>query len=98
MDEAEPGIGEGIGGAAEPTIVLPAEPPASPVVQPLVPRRPSARLVVSNQVGLTVGDGFKFGCGLMLAVGIGLLIGFVAITLGFLIASLMGVPMHIGGG
>ncbi len=36
--------------------------------------------VEREQVGLTVGDGFKFGCGFVLAAIIGLLAALVVIT------------------
>jgi hypothetical protein len=46
---------------------------------------------------LGVAEGFKFGCGFMMAAGIALLVGFVALSAGFLLASLLGIPLPIGG-
>jgi len=48
-----------------------------------------------SELRLTVGDGFKFGCGLMMAVGIALLAGLLALSIGFLLASLLGIPLPI---
>lgn len=47
-------------------------------------------------LGLTVGDGFKFGCGLMMAVVITVLVGLLVISVALLVASLMGVPVPLG--
>ncbi|MBI4495088.1 MAG: hypothetical protein HY690_20120 [Chloroflexi bacterium] len=49
-------------------------------------------------LGLTVGDGFKFGCGLVLAFAIAALVGLLLASLVFLAASLIGVPVPLGRG
>ncbi|MCC7105236.1 MAG: hypothetical protein IT307_08850 [Chloroflexi bacterium] len=41
---------------------------------------------------LTVGDGFKFGCGLSIALGTALLIGVLTLLIITLAGSLAGVP------
>ena len=44
-------------------------------------------------VNFSVGDGFKFGCGFMLAVGISLFGLFLAASVIFFVAALAGVPV-----
>ena len=52
-----------------------------------------AERVEQGVVGLTVGDGFKFGCGFALALTIGLLSALVVLT-GFLaVGILLGVKL-----
>lgn len=46
---------------------------------------------------LGIADGFKFGCGFFMATGLALLVGVLALSFGFLIASLMGVPIALSG-
>jgi len=43
-----------------------------------------------NPVSFSVGDGFKFGCGFMLALAIGLLAMAVLVSLVVLLATIMG--------
>jgi hypothetical protein len=71
-----------------------------PTQEPATPERPlrqmlSARAAVP--LSLSVGDGFKFGCGFIMAAAIGLLLALLALALGFLLASLLGVPLPIAG-
>lgn len=47
-------------------------------------------------LGLTVGDGFKFGCGLALALTLAGLCVFVLLSALFLAASVVGVPVPLG--
>jgi hypothetical protein len=49
-------------------------------------------------LALTVGAGFKFGCGLMLAVATSALALFLVLSVIFFIASLAGIPLPIGAG
>ena len=42
---------------------------------------------------LSVGTGFKFGCGFMLAIGVTALCVFLVLSLVFFVASLVGVPL-----
>lgn len=51
---------------------------------------------VFSPFSLTVGDGFKFGCGFLMALTIASLIGFLVLSLILLIASLVGAPLPIG--
>ena len=46
-----------------------------------------------NPVSFSVGDGFKFGCGFMLALAIGLLAGLVLLSLLILLATAMGADL-----
>jgi hypothetical protein len=54
-------------------------------------------VVAASEIRISVGDGFKFGCGFLLAVAIALLVGVLALSLGFLLASLLGIPLPVGG-
>ena len=47
-------------------------------------------------LALSVGAGFKFGCGFMLAMGMAAFALFLAFSVVFFIASLMGIPLPIG--
>jgi hypothetical protein len=51
---------------------------------------------VFTPFSLTVGDGFKFGCGLSMALTIVLLIGLLLVSLVLLAASLVGAPVPFG--
>ena len=44
-------------------------------------------------IGLTVGDGFKFGCGFFLAFAIGLLAALVVLTAFLAVGVLLGVQI-----
>ena len=46
-----------------------------------------------NPVSFSVGDGFKFGCGFMLALAIGMLAGLVLLSLLILLAAVMGADL-----
>jgi hypothetical protein len=48
---------------------------------------------VFTPFSLTVGDGFKFGCGFTMALVIAMLIGLLALSLVFLMANLVGAPI-----
>ena len=49
-------------------------------------------------VGLTVGDGFKFGCGFALALLIGLLVGLVILTGLAALGIILGLKLPLVGG
>ena len=63
------------------------EQPAEPAAEPALPEP------VFTPFSLTVGDGFKFGCGFMMALAIALLILLLIFSLFALAASLVGVPL-----
>ena len=56
---------------------------------PRGPGRPTGR-PARNPVSLSVGDGFKFGCGFVLALAISVLAGVVLLSLLVLLAVVMG--------
>lgn len=46
-------------------------------------------------MNLTVGDGFKFGCGAVLAVAFAVVVVLLVVALGVFISSLMGRPLPV---
>ena len=46
-------------------------------------------------MNLTVGDGFKFGCGFFMAMVLAALVGFVVLALLFVVTSLLGLNLPI---
>jgi hypothetical protein len=48
-----------------------------------------------NPVSFSVGDGFKFGCGFMLALAIGLLAMAVLVSVLVLLATMMGADLLV---
>ncbi len=66
------------------------EPPIRPTDDAALPEP------VFTPFSLTVGDGFKFGCGFMMALAIALLILLLMVSLFSLAASLIGVPLPGG--
>ena len=77
-------------------------PGPAPVTEsvPAAPRSALERTLpldpIFSPFSLTVGDGFKFGCGFLMALTIASLIGFLVLSLILLIASLVGAPLPIG--
>jgi hypothetical protein len=77
------------------------------VVAPVAPAAPAARPPVAEAVtatkedvvyvplAITIGDGFKFGCGFFLAFVLAGLVGFVLIAALFLLTSLFGLNLPI---
>ena len=63
-------------------------------------RTPPEEAIIPEPVftpfSLTVGDGFKFGCGLMMAVAIATLIAMLALSIFWLAASIIGVAPPFG--
>jgi hypothetical protein len=70
-------------------------PESAPTDRP-IRRPPDSRLSAPASLELSVGDGFKFGCGFIMAGAIGLLVAILALAIGFLLASLLGVPLPLG--
>ena len=76
--------------------VAPPAPP-EPVVSPTLPvYTPEHVEPMYLPLALSVGAGFKFGCGFMLAMGMAAFALFLAFSVVFFIASLMGIPLPIG--
>jgi hypothetical protein len=71
----------------------PAEPEAHAVIAPApVPATPE---MVYVPLAITIGDGFKFGCGFFLAMVLVMLVGFVLLAALFLLTSLLGLNLPI---
>lgn len=66
-------------------MVVRAEPPAEPAAE-------DGSQPVFTPFSLTVGDGFKFGCGFSIALGTAMLIGLLLLLIVTLAANLAGVP------
>jgi hypothetical protein len=94
----------------EPPALTPEEPPPAPPVEPPtevtttavveapVVVRPANRLeqeVTFVPLAVTVGDGFKFGCGFFLAFVLAMLIGFVLFAALFVLTNLFGLNLPI---
>ena len=56
---------------------------------------PADREVMFVPLAVSVGDGFKFGCGFFLAMVLALLVGFVALALMFVVTSLLGLNLPL---
>jgi hypothetical protein len=67
----------------------------TPVAQTFVPR-PAQQEVMFVPLAVSVGDGFKFGCGFFLAMVLAMLVGFVVLALLFVITSVFGVNVPFG--
>lgn len=52
--------------------------------------------IVYTPYALSVGDGFKFGCGVVLAIGVALMIGALIAAVLVLLASLAGISLPLG--
>lgn len=82
-------------------IVAPEAPPEPPAADELAPpvaaaiSAPSQQDVVYVPLAITIGDGFKFGCGFFLAFVLAALVGFVLLAALFLLTSLFGLNLPI---
>jgi hypothetical protein len=82
---------------------LSSESPTPPPIAEAYPEERTFRragevpVVAASEIRISVGDGFKFGCGFLLAVAIALLVGILALSVGFLLASLLGIPLPVAG-
>jgi len=66
--------------------------PAAVVAQPIsAPERETVFVPMS----VTIGDGFKFGCGFFLALVLAMLVGFVLLAALFVLTSLFGLNLPI---
>ena len=74
-----------------------AETVALPVVSPApAPAPPAEPQVTYVPMSVTIGDGFKFGCGFFLAGVVALLVGFVLLAALFVLTGLFGLSLPIG--
>ena len=71
----------------------------TPTVEPVAvvaqPASPQERDVVFVPMSVTIGDGFKFGCGFFLALVLAMLVGFVLLAALFVLTSLFGLNLPI---
>lgn len=93
----------------EPTPQPPPPPPAlAPEVAPAPPddghlppepvadyAHPAAPQTLYVPLAVTIGDGFKFGCGFFLALVLAMLVGFVLLAALFVLTSLFGLNLPI---
>ena len=78
---------------------LPTEANQSTTLIPTEAPHPVAsteREVIYVPLAVTIGDGFKFGCGFFLAMVVALLVGFVLLAALFVITGLFGLNLPIG--
>jgi hypothetical protein len=66
--------------------------PVGILAQPLTS---SERETVFVPMSVTIGDGFKFGCGFFLALVLAMLVGFVLLAALFVLTSLFGLNLPI---
>ncbi len=66
-----------------------------PVAAVAQPASPQERETVFVPMSVTIGDGFKFGCGFFLALVLAMLVGFVLLAALFVLTSLFGLTLPI---
>jgi hypothetical protein len=69
--------------------------PTEPVGILAQPLTSSERETVFVPMSVTIGDGFKFGCGFFLALVLAMLVGFVLLAALFVLTSLFGLNLPI---
>jgi hypothetical protein len=72
----------------------PTPPPPTEVVAVQSAAPPSSDLIYVP-LAITIGDGFKFGCGFFLAAVLVMLVGFVLLAALFLLTSVLGLNLPI---
>ena len=70
--------------------------PAPHAVAVAEPLAPGQRDVVYVPLAVSIGDGFKFGCGFFLASVLAGLVGFVLLAALFLLMGVMGLNLPLG--
>jgi hypothetical protein len=93
-----------------PPLVVPHEtawsPPPRPVTEPRLPEAEAPAVpplavtrlqpdVLYVPMAVSIGDGFKFGCGFFLALVLAMLVGFVLLAALFLLTTLFGLNLPI---
>ena len=75
------------------------EPEVRPAPEPPIPPPPVVTRVEHETVyvpmAVSIGDGFKLGCGFFLAMVIALLVGFVLLALLFVLSSVVGLNLPL---
>jgi hypothetical protein len=66
--------------------------PEAPIARPA---SPGEREVLFVPLAVSIGDGFKFGCGFFLALVLAMLVGFVLLAALFVLTSLFGLNLPI---
>jgi len=89
--EPAPAIAEPAPGVAEPVAAV-----AEPVPAQAVAAAPQTRDVMYVPLAVSVGDGFKFGCGFFLALVLAMLVGFVLLAALFALTSIFGLNLPLG--
>ena len=74
------------------SVLAPPRPTIPAAVAPIA----AEREVTYVPLAVTIGDGFKFGCGFFLAMVLALLVGFVLVAALFVLTGLSGVALPIG--
>jgi hypothetical protein len=69
--------------------------PTEPVAIVAQSASPQEREMVFVPMSVTIGDGFKFGCGFFLALVLAMLVGFVLLAALFVLTSLFGLNLPI---
>jgi hypothetical protein len=89
-------------GSEAPAVDSGAEAEAQPRYRPieasavaLRPATPGEQETLFVPLAVTVGDGFKFGCGFFLALVLAMLVGFVLLAVLFVLTSLFGLNLPI---
>jgi hypothetical protein len=59
------------------------------------PASAAQQQVMFVPLAVNIGDGFKFGCGFFLAMVLALLVGFVLLTLVFVLTGLLGLNLPL---
>ena len=72
-----------------------AHDPVEPLAVVAQPASPQEREVVFVPMSVSIGDGFKFGCGFFLALVLAMLVGFVLLAALFVLTSLFGLNLPI---
>jgi len=79
--------------ADKPVVSDEPTPQAVAAAEPLAPAQPE---VVYVPMAVSIGDGFKFGCGFFLASVLAALVGFVLLAALFLLMGIFGLNLPLG--
>jgi hypothetical protein len=78
--------------APEPSVPTVVEPTASAAT---LVARPAQQDVMFVPLAVSIGDGFKFGCGFFLAMVVAVLVGFIFFAVLFVLTSLFGLNLPL---
>jgi hypothetical protein len=94
-DLAQPAAPESLATSAATAAPVEAYAPTERVAIPAQPLTAPERETVFVPMSVTIGDGFKFGCGFFLALVLAMLVGFVLLAALFALTSLFGLNLPI---